>query len=158
MIRTPFLIASLAAASFLLGACGDDDPTTTSAAGDDASEQPAGDDGIDGNDDTVSSVPPSPDSSGAAGGTCLEGSTEPCNDTGAPAGNDEGAARSLLGVAKEDLGSDVRIARIDDEQFALTEDYRIGRITVELDTDADGVARVTVVTIEAEDGPVTVRA
>jgi hypothetical protein len=153
MIRTPFLIASLAAASFLLGACGDDDPTTTSAAGD-ADEQPA-DDGIDGNDDTVSSVPPD---NGAAGGTCLEGSTEPCDDMGAPADNDEGAARSLLGVAKEDLADDVRIARIDDEQFALTEDYRIGRITVELDTDADGVARVTVVTIELEDGPVTVRA
>ena len=146
MIRTPFLIASLAAASFLLGACGDDDPTTTSAAVGDQTEEPA------------TSSPDAPDSSGAAGGTCLEGSTEPCNDTGAPANNDEGAARSLLGVAKEDLGSDVRIARIDDEQFALTEDYRIGRITVELDTDADGVARVTVVTIEAEDGPVTVRA
>ena len=136
MIRTPFLIASLAAASLLLGACGDDDPTTTSAADEPATEAPTD----------------------AAGGTCLEGSTEPCNDMGAPVDNDEGAARSLLGVAKEDLGDDVRIARIDDEQFMLTEDYRIGRLTVELDTDADGIARVTVVTLEAEGGPVTVQA
>ena len=157
MIRAPFLIASLAAASLLLGACGDDDdPTTTNAA-----EQPADDgiygiDGIDGNDDTVSSVPP--DSSGAAGGTCLEGSTEPCNDVGAPADNDEGAARSLLGVAKEDLGPDVRIARIDDETFMLTQDHVPGRLTVELDTDADGVARGTAVTMETEESSVTVRA
>ena len=136
MIRTPFLIASLAAASFLLGACGDDDPTTTSAA-----DQP-----------TVTD----PDSSGAAGGACLEGSTEPCNDVGAPADDGGGAARSLLGVAREDLGPDVRIARVDDETFMLTEDYVIDRVTVELDTDADGVARVTVVTLEADGGPITV--
>lgn len=154
MIRTPFLIASLAAASLLLGACGDDDPTTANASDDTVDETPA-DDGNDGNDDTASSVPPG--SSGAAGSACLEGSTEPCNDTGPPADNDEGAARSLLGVAQDDLADDVRIARSDDESFMLTEDYRIGRITVELDTDADGVTRVTVVTIELEDGPVTVR-
>jgi len=147
MIRTPYLIASLAAASLLLGACGDDDPTTTSAADQPAAEEPA--------PDTQSSVPP--DGGGAAGSACLEGSTD-CNDTGAPVNNDEGAARSLLGVAKDDLGPDVRIARIDDEQFMLTEDYVVGRLTVELDTGDDGVARVTKVTLEAEDGPVTVEA
>ena len=155
MIRTPIAIMTIAAASLLLAACGDDDdPTTTNAAGDDTEQgSSAEDDGIDGNDDTVSSVPPD----AAAGGSCLEGSTD-CGDMGAPANNDEGAARSLLGVAREDLGPDVRIARIDDEQFMLTEDYVVGRLTVELDTGDDGVARVTVVTLEAEDGPVTVRA
>lgn len=64
-------------------------------------------------------------------------------------------ARALLGVAETDLSPDVRIARRGDELFALTEDYRLGRDTVELDADADGVYRVVLVTVELVDGPET---
>jgi hypothetical protein len=85
---------------------------------------------------------------------CLEGATD-CVDT--PLTDDPaGALRSLLGVAEADLGDDVRIARIGTESYALTEDYVVGRVTVELDPDASGVNRVVKVTLEHEDGPVTV--
>jgi hypothetical protein len=83
----------------------------------------------------------------AAGSSCLAGASD-CSDTGPTT---EDAARSWLGTARADLPSDVRIARIDDESFALTDDYVTDRVTVEIDDDV-----VTVVTIEAEDGPVTV--
>lgn len=100
-----------------------------------------------------------------AGGTCLEG-TEDCNDAdlsgeGEPvvAGDfDVDAARrdaeSLLGATEEDLEvwGDVRIERKGDEEFMLTMDLQPGRKTVQLDEDADGVFRVTTVTLELEDG------
>jgi len=94
---------------------------------------------------------PQPEPFNPAAGMCPYGTTD-CVD--APLEDDPaGAIRSLLGVAQEDLGDDVRIARVDDELFPLTEDYVLGRITVEID---DGL--VTVVTLEHEDGPVTVTA
>ena len=93
---------------------------------------------------------------GPAGATCIVGTVD-CNDADlGQADNDEGAARSLLGVAKHDLADDVRIARIDDETFALTDDYVIGRTTVELERDGNHVPRVVKVTVELEDGPITV--
>ena len=64
-------------------------------------------------------------------------------------------AKFYLGVARGDVPDTVRIARIDDEQMMLTEDYRIGRITVELDTNADGTPVVTSSTVELPDGPET---
>lgn len=85
-----------------------------------------------------------------AGATCLVGAAD-CGDGAFGHVADESDARSLLGLRQDQLPDDVRIARVDDEHFALTEDYRIGRLTVSID---DG--RVTSVVLEAEDGPITV--
>lgn len=63
-------------------------------------------------------------------------------------------AHGLLGRYEADLPADVRIARKGDEQFMLTEDYVLGRFTVELDGDGDG-HRVTSVAVELPDGPET---
>lgn len=64
-------------------------------------------------------------------------------------------AQALLGQSQADLPADVRIARIGDESFMLTEDYVIGRKTVELDdTDGSGL-RVVSVTVELDGGPKT---
>lgn len=73
-----------------------------------------------------------------------------CDDT-----SSEPADAYLLGLSLDELADDVRVARIGDEQFALTEDYVVGRRTVELDVDDDGVARVVTVTVEADHGLVT---
>ncbi|MEX2505176.1 MAG: hypothetical protein WD378_10010 [Egicoccus sp.] len=101
-----------------------------------------------------------------AGSTCLEG-TEDCVDADldggdlegpAPADFDAEAARrdaeSLLGATEQDLEvwGDVRIERKGDEEQMLTMDLVPGRKTVQLDEDADGVFRVTTVTLELGDG------
>ena len=64
-------------------------------------------------------------------------------------------AHGVLGRYEADLPVDVRIARHGTEQFALTEDYVLGRFTVELDDDGDGF-RVTSVTVELPGGPETI--
>ena len=64
-------------------------------------------------------------------------------------------AHGLLGLNERDLPADVRIARIGNEQFALTEDYVLGRLTVDLDDLDDGGYRVTSVTVELPDGTET---
>ncbi len=111
---------------------------------------------------TVQTNADAPTSSPAAG-ACLEGSTD-CDDTPTTDAGDDGAideaavieeGRALLGMAEDELDPSVRIARAGDEQFALTEDYRIGRMTVELDPDSAGTLRVTKVVIELTDGPLT---
>jgi hypothetical protein len=63
-------------------------------------------------------------------------------------------ARGLLGMHEEALPEGVRIGRRGDEDFALTEDYVLGRSTVQLDDDGSGF-RVTSVTVELPDGPET---
>ncbi len=63
-------------------------------------------------------------------------------------------ARAVLGMFEGDLPEDVRIARRGEESFMLTEDYVLGRRTVELDDDGDGF-RVTSVVVELPDGPET---
>lgn len=63
-------------------------------------------------------------------------------------------AKSLLGTPEDQLPDDVRVGRRGGEQLMLTEDYVIGRFTVELD-DRDGTWVVTVVTVEMEGGPET---
>jgi hypothetical protein len=64
-------------------------------------------------------------------------------------------ARALLGMDEADLPADVRVGRRGDEQFALIENYVLGRSTVELD-DLDGSGfRVVQVTVELPDGPDT---
>jgi hypothetical protein len=63
-------------------------------------------------------------------------------------------ARFYLGRLQDELNELVRVGRIGDEHMALTDDYVVGRITVELD-DVDGGAIVTSATVELPDGPET---
>lgn len=88
--------------------------------------------------------------------TIVEGE-EPTDDGDAPMSADDHRARAeaLLGVAEADVPADVRVARRGDEAFMLTEDYVIGRRTVELDDAGDGTYEVTKVVLELEDGPET---
>lgn len=103
--------------------------------------------------------------SDGAGATCPVGTAD-CDDTSVPSDDgdeiDEGAmirdAEALLGVARDDLPTSVRIARVGDEDMALTDDYVIGRISVELDADDGGVLRVVAATVELTEGPHTVSA
>jgi hypothetical protein len=65
-------------------------------------------------------------------------------------------AQFYLGASQDELPDVVRIGRIGSERMMLTEDYRIGRLTVELDDlEGDGVPVVTSVTVELPDGPET---
>lgn len=108
---------------------------------------------------------PPDDAAGAppAAGSCLEGDAD-CVDTlgpdDAPAGDEfptdqaKADAEALLGVPEDQLADDVRVSRRGEETFFLTEDYRLGRMTVELD-EHDGVYVVTAVVVELPEGPVT---
>ena len=119
-------------------------------------------------------TPDEPTSSAAAGGTCLEGATE-CADIpgqatpGPPQGidadetPDEAAivadARSLIGRSEDAVlqeSADVRLGRHGDDQFALTEDYVVGRKTIATEDDGTGTYRVVEVTVELTDGPLTI--
>lgn len=65
-------------------------------------------------------------------------------------------AKFYLGREQHELNERIRIGRIDDEHFVLTDDYRIGRITVELDdVNGRGTPIVTSATVELPDGPET---
>lgn len=153
---------ALAALSLVVGAaCGDDDVETST--GDDPTET-----------ETTDEAPLG--GGGGAAGTCLEGTTD-CQDTpmdpdqpvSGPGGDDispadgdaafpsdaaRDEARELLGDPESELGSDVRVARRGEETFALTEDYVLGRITVELDLE-EGTYIVQSATVELPDGPET---
>jgi hypothetical protein len=105
-----------------------------------------------GNDTDTDDPPPDP-----ANGACLQGDTD-CYETGAETDNlDERVAianvEALLGTQEDQLPDGVRIARRGTESFPLTEDYVIGRVTVELD-DIDGSYTVTTATIELSDGAI----
>jgi hypothetical protein len=63
-------------------------------------------------------------------------------------------AQALLGMTEGELPDDVRIARRGDEQLMLTQDYVVGRITVELD-DLGGGFEVVSATLELEEGQET---
>jgi hypothetical protein len=65
-------------------------------------------------------------------------------------------AAALIGAAEAELPDDARIARRGDEFLALTQDYRIGRFTYELDDDGTGTFRVAGVQVELPDGVETV--
>lgn len=136
------LVAALGAGVVLLTACGQDG---------DVADQDLPTTVDDGQGIAVGEPNPNaPGDGGAAGGT------RPADQEFLPAER----ARMLLGSDQEqvdnlaiEFGWTVRTGRIDDESFALTEDYVIDRITVEYDTNDDGVAVVTKVTIELEGGP-----
>jgi hypothetical protein len=133
-MRTHTLVSVLAAVSLLAGAC----------AGAEA-DAPAP-------DDPVSSAPDDGD---------VVGDPDP-DDVGGP--EDEWAdfpsdeareqARGFLGMNEDDVPEEVRIGRRGDETFMLTEDYILGRSTVELDDGGDGF-RVVSVAVELPDGPET---
>ena len=104
---------------------------------------------------------------GAAAGMCLEGATD-CVDTpqllsDEPVPIDETGlqqfrkdARYYLGRPQSELNELIRVARIDDVDMAVTDDYQIGRITVELDTVNEGEEPiVTSATVEMPEGPET---
>lgn len=142
--RSTSVFAVLGAGLLALGAaaCGSDE-----AADDPVTDEPAAD---------------------PAAGACPEDDPD-CFETGAedtPPPDDPGAgaideaavladARALLGTPEGELPADVRIGRRGDEQMLLTEDYVIGRMTVELD-EVDGTFVVTSVTVELTEGPVVV--
>jgi len=128
-MRTAAIVA-LAVAALALAACGDDGVTDDVPDPDEPVTSEPGDGADDGTDD--------PDGFGA--------------DFDTDAAREE--ARAVLGMSEEDLPEDVRIARRGDESFMLTEDYVLGRRTVELDDDGDGF-RVTSVVVELPDGPET---
>lgn len=61
-------------------------------------------------------------------------------------------AAGLLGAAEAEVPADVRIGRIGDTHQPLTEDHRVGRLTVAIeDTDGSG-PRVVEVVVEVPDG------
>ena len=165
--RSPLRPVALALAALALvvgAACGDDDVETSTGTGDDPTET-----------DTTDEAPLG--AGGGAAGTCLEGTTD-CQDTPmdpdqpvsgpggdviSPADGDAAfpsdaardEARELLGDPESELGSDVRVARRGEETFALTEDYVLGRITVELEHVDEGTYIVQSATVELPDGPET---
>ncbi|HEX9766916.1 MAG TPA: hypothetical protein VGA36_09135 [Nitriliruptorales bacterium] len=146
MRGTRIAVAVLGASVLALAACGDDAPAAD--VGDAGAPQVAG--------MCAEDTPDCADMIDAGQGT----------DAGEPDGNgdqfdsdsEREAAAALIGLAEADLAADVRIGRRGDEHMMLTEDYVLGRKTVELDADADGVFRVTSVTVELPDGPETITA
>ncbi|MDX1659253.1 MAG: hypothetical protein R3343_10575 [Nitriliruptorales bacterium] len=106
-----------------------------------------------------------------ASGACLVGTVD-CVDTpgivvGEPAPGQEeepagdvydsesarAEAKALLGLTDAELAPDVRISRRGEEEMMLTEDYVLGRMTVELDINDMDEWIVTAVTVELPDGP-----
>lgn len=131
-MRASALASALAAVTLLAGAC--------AGAGSDAP----------GPDDPVSSTP----DDGAVVDDPDLGQDGGADDEWAefPADEAREQARGFLGMNEGDLPEEVRIGRRGDETFMLTEDYILGRSTVELDDDGDGF-RVISVTVELPDGP-----
>lgn len=154
-MQRKFLAVGLLVLAFSLAACGGSDTATDTGA------DPAAGTCLEGTPDC--------DDTGILDGSpggerCLPEAVD-CNDTPGqqeePAGDvfdSEAAiaqAESLLGLTDAELGPDVRIARQGEEQMMLTQDYRIGRLTVELDLNDMDEWIVTAVTVELPDAPRT---
>jgi hypothetical protein len=143
----------------LMPACGTDDSAVAPSTGDTPAEEPTAE--REGRDDTL---PDEPDTVTESADDCeIIEEDDTCEDTAQQDGameGDEGYAdmladaAELVGMAESDLPQDVRIGRRGDERFALTEDYVVGRRTVELDRDDAGTYVVTSLVLEAEGGPV----
>ena len=178
MQRT-FLAGGLLAAALVLAACGDVTPDTVdttdvgngAAAGSCLEGTPDCDDTgiLDGDATDATNTADAADTPTSAG-LCAEEAPD-CDDTvvlhdpADPADPADDAfdsqaaitdAEDLLGLAEPELGPDVRIGRRGEEQLMLTEDYVIGRMTVELDINDMDEWIVTAVTVELPDGPQTV--
>lgn len=65
-------------------------------------------------------------------------------------------AAAVIGTTDADLPDDARIGRRGDEFLALTQDFRVGRFTYELDDDGSGTFRVAAVQVELPAGVETV--
>ncbi len=141
-IRQARLVALLAAGALALSACGDDAGAT------DEQLPPAQDQGV---------AVGEPNGSDAPGGDAA-GGTRPADQEFLPGER----AEMLFGLTEQEaqnvaleFGWTIRTGRVDGEQYMLTEDYQIDRITIELDTEGEGEPVVTVVTIELDGGPET---
>jgi hypothetical protein len=130
-MRSHTLVSVLAAVSLLVGAC-------AGADADAAAPTP---------DEPVSSTPDDGGHDLDEGGPSDEWADFPTDEA-------REQARGLLGMGEDDLPEEVRIGRRGEEILVLTEDYILGRSTVELDDDGDGF-RVSSVTVELPDGPET---
>ncbi len=123
-----------------------------------------------GGDDVAGDTPVTSDDQGIAVGEPNGPGADDPNAGGAgdtmPAGHQfspEERADMLFGQTEEEannlaleFGWSIRTGRVDDEQYMVTEDYVIDRMTLEYDTPEDGGEPVvTVVVIELEDGPRT---
>ncbi|MFP5323017.1 MAG: hypothetical protein ACLGIC_14395 [Acidimicrobiia bacterium] len=159
--RTAALLGGLLLAAGALAACGDDDDVDT-ATGDvpeesldeGAASDPAAGACLEGTTDCVD-TPMDPDESVSSP---ADGGMDPADgDADFPSDEARQRAQELLGTAESELeiGADLRIGRRGDEQFMLTEDYVLGRITVELDDDGSGSYVVTQATVELPEGPET---
>jgi hypothetical protein len=87
--------------------------------------------------------------------TVIIGPADPGNDSDwdeFPSDQAREEAQSLLGMNEADLPDEVRIGRKGDESYMLTQDYVLGRNTVELDDTGDGY-KVVSVRVELPDGP-----
>jgi hypothetical protein len=82
----------------------------------------------------------------------LDGDPVPVDETGVEQLRRD--AQFYLGAAEGELNELVRVGRRGEEHMMLTEDYQIGRITVELD-EVEGTYIVTSATVELPDGPET---
>lgn len=82
----------------------------------------------------------------------------PDPDAGFDADRSPAQAEAYLGVAEADIEETVmvRIARRGEEQFPGTMELRPGRLSLELDEDADGTYRVTRVVLETDDGSMVI--
>lgn len=144
-----FALLVALAVTLLLAACGgDDDDLDTSTGGDAGATQPVGSGDFDDTPDVA--------------GMC-EADAPDCDDTpvaGDGDAIDEGAliaeAEAMVGMPEGELDPEVRVSRRGNESFAMTEDYRIGRFTVELDDHGSGFV-VTTVVLELTEGPQTFR-
>lgn len=128
------LIAALAAA---LAACGGLDAESDASSGTDQPDAPAS------NDDT--SMPADEDAEPS--GEVSQAEAEAIG--GAYLGLTEAEAQAQAQID----GRQFRVGARDGEQFMLTEDYVLGRVTATIAGDV-----ITEVTVEATDGPVTVSA
>lgn len=143
-----WILAVLAIAVLAVSGCGE--PAAV------AGDEPAGDAPAAGGGGVSAPATGSP-----AAGMCAVGATECVDVVVGTEGelppfdvdSEVARARGLLGLAEDELPPDVRVGRRGDEHLALTEDYVLGRSTVELEADAGGVFRVVAVTVELFDGP-----
>ncbi|MFA9428768.1 hypothetical protein [Egicoccus sp. AB-alg2] len=141
-MRVPTLLAALTALVVATAGCGNGATAATS-----------------GPDQAVSSG-----DAGPSAGMCAADAPDCVDTVIEPAAGADGfvpeaereTARAMVGLAEDELAPDVRVGRRGGEQMMLTEDYVLGRKTVELDDDGAGTFRVVAVTVELPDGPETV--
>ncbi len=174
MNRT-FLAGGLLAAALMLAACGgatDDITDDTTDVGADPTSDPAAGACLEGTPDCDDTGILDGDDAEAepSAGMCIEDEPD-CADTVVAGGEEEepaepvgdefdspaaiAQAEELLGLPDTELSPDVRIGRRGEEHMMLTEDYVLGRMTVELDINDMDEWIVTAVTVELPDGPQT---